>query len=259
MITKINGLINKIPIIRKIYSKLLSSILCSKKEFMVCFKNIKVLINIKDPLDKLIFYKNEYDEKQIDFLHWWINKNKPDIFIDIGANFGLYSLRTAKLFKTLKVIAFEPVLTTFNKLKLNIKINNLEKKIKTYNFGLSNTDGIKKMIALKRRNYVQSGGFSFDIPKRKIAKDEIIQFHKSKVGDKFLKFKNKIIVIKIDVEGYEDKVLLGIKNLMQSNKIFLQIEIFDKNFSKINKFLLKKGFKFINKFEKTSDYFFINH
>ena len=61
------------------------------------------------------------------------------------------------------------------------------------------------------------------------------------------------------MEGYEDKVLLGIKNLIQSNKIFLQIEIFDKNFNKINKFLLKKGFKFINKFEKTSDYFFINH
>lgn len=259
MITKINGLINKIPIIRKIYPKLLSSVLCSKKEFIVNFKNIKVFINIKDPLDKLIFYKNEYEEKQLNFLCQWININKPEVFIDIGANFGLYSLQIAKLFKALKVITFEPVPTTFNKLKLNIKINNLEKNIKTFNFGLSNTEGIKKMIALQRKNYIQSGGFSFNIPKRKIAKDEIIQFHKSKVGDKFLKFKNKKIVIKIDVEGYEDKVLLGIKNLIQSNKIFLQIEIFDKNFNKINKFLLKKGFKFINKFEKTSDYFFINH
>ena len=66
-------------------------------------------------------------------------------------------------------------------------------------------------------------------------------------------------LIKIDVEGYEDKVLLGIKNLIKNNKIFLQIEIFEKNFKKINKFLLDKGFKFVNKFDKTSDYFFINY
>jgi FkbM family methyltransferase len=259
MITKINGIINKIPLIRKIYSKLLNSILNSKKDFIVNFKNIRVFINIKDPLDKLIFYKNEYEEKQIDFLRRWINKNNPNIFIDIGANFGLYSLQMSKLFKKLKIIAFEPVLTTFNKLKMNIIINNLEKKIKTYNFGLSNTSGTKKMIALKRRNYIQPGGFSFKIPKRKLAKDEIIQHHKSRKGDKILKFKNKIVVIKIDVEGYEDKVLLGIKNLIKNNKIFLQIEIFEKNFKKINKFLLDKGFKFVNKFDKTSDYFFINY
>ena len=259
MITKINGLINKIPLIRKIYSKLLNSILNSKKEFIVHFKNIRIFINIKDPLDKLVFYKNGYEEKQINYLCSWIEKNKPNIFIDIGANFGLYSLRISKLFKTLKVIAFEPVLTTFNKLKMNIKINNLEKKIKTYNFGLSNTSGTKKMIAQKRRNYIQPGGFSFNIPKRKLAEDQIIQLHKSKMGDKILKFKNKIVIMKIDVEGYEGKILLGIKNLIKNNKIFLQIEIFDKNFIKINKFLLEKGFKFINKFDKTSDYFFINY
>ena len=212
MITKINGLINKIPLIRKIYSKLLNSILNSKKEFIVHFKNIRIFINIKDPLDKLVFYKNGYEEKQINYLCSWIEKNKPNIFIDIGANFGL-----------------------------------------------SNTSGTKKMIAQKRRNYIQPGGFSFNIPKRKLAEDQIIQLHKSKVGDKILKFKNKIVVMKIDVEGYEGKVLLGIKNLIKNNKIFLQIEIFDKNFRKINKFLLEKGFKFINKFDKTSDYFFINY
>lgn len=259
MILKINGLINKIPLIRKIYIKLLGFILSFNKEFIVHFKNIKMFINLKDPLDKLIFYKNEYEEEQIDFLCCWINKNEPNIFIDIGANFGIYSLRISKLFKTLKVIAFEPVPITFNKLKINIKINNLEKKIKAYNFGLSNTNGSKKMITLKRKNYIQSGGFSFNIPKRKLNNDEIIQNHKSQIGDKFLKFKNKIIVIKIDVEGHEDKVLLGIKNLIKNNKIFLQIEIFDKNFKKVNKFLLQEGFKFINKFDKTSDYFFINY
>ena len=154
MIVNINGFINKIPFIKKIYSRILNIILSSKEELLVDFKNIQLFINIKDPIDKIIFYKNAYEERQINFLAEWIKKNQPNIFIDIGANFGVYSLRISKLFQTLKVIAFEPVLTTFNKLKMNIKINNLEKRIKTYNVGLSSTNGLKKMIALKRRNYI---------------------------------------------------------------------------------------------------------
>jgi FkbM family methyltransferase len=259
MIIKINGWISKIPFIKKIYSRILNIILNSKKEFILNFKNIRLFINIKDPIDKIIFYKNEYEEKQIKFLSDWIKKNKPNIFIDIGANFGVYSLRISKLFQMLKVIAFEPVLTTFNKLKMNIEINNLGKKIKTYNVGLSNSKGLKKMIALRRRNYIQSGGFSFNVPRRKLNDEEIIQCHKSMKGDEVLKFKKEKIVIKIDVEGYENKVLLGIKNLLINNKILLQIEIFDSNFKKINKFLLEKKFKLINKFNKTYDYFYTNY
>jgi len=259
MILSINRWINKIPFIKKIYSKILNIILNSKDEFVVNFKNIRLFINIKDPIDKIIFYKNEYEEKQIKFLSEWIRKNKPHIFVDIGANFGFYSLRISKLFKELKVIAFKPVLTTLNKLKMNIKINNLEKRIKTHNMGLSNTNGLKKMIALKRRNYIQSGGFSFNIPKKELTDEDVIQYHKSIRGDDILKFKKKKIVIKIDVEGYENKVLLGIKNLLNNNRILLQIEIFDNNFHKINKSLLEKKFRLINKFNKTSDYFYINH
>jgi FkbM family methyltransferase len=259
VLININRWISKIPFIKKVYSRILNIILNSKKEFVVNFKNIRLFINIKDPIDKIIFYKNEYEERQIKFLSDWIKKNKPNIFIDIGANFGVYSLRISKLFQMLKVIAFEPVLTTFNKLKMNIKINNLGKKIKTYNAGLSNSNGLKKMIALKRRNYIQSGGFSFNVPREKLNDENVIQYHKSMKGDGVLKFKKKKIVIKIDVEGYENKVLLGIKNLLKNNKILLQIEIFNNNFKKINKLLLKQNFKLINKFHETSDYFYINH
>jgi FkbM family methyltransferase len=259
MIVNINGWIGKIPLIKKIYSRILNTILNSTEEFIVNFKNIRLFINIKDPIDRIIFYENAYEERQLNFLADWIEKNQPNIFIDIGANFGVYSLRISKLFQMLKVIAFEPVLTTFNKLKMNIKINNLGKRIKIYNVGLSNSNGLKKMIALKRRNYIQSGGFSFNVPQRKLNDEDVIQFHKSMKGDEVLKFKKEKIVIKIDVEGYENKVLLGIKNLLNNNKILLQIEIFDDNFKKINKFLLEKRFKLINKFNKTYDYFYINY
>jgi FkbM family methyltransferase len=196
MLININGWISKIPFIKKIYSRILNIILNSKEEFIVSFKNIRLFINIKDPIDKIIFYKNEYEEKQIKFLSDWVKKNKPNIFIDIGANFGVYSLRISKLFQMLKVIAFEPVLNTFNKLKMNIKINNLGKRIKTYNVGLSNSNGLKKMIAQKKDGYIQSGGFSFNIPNKKIDNNHIIQYYKSARGDKILKLQKKENCIK---------------------------------------------------------------
>ena len=74
MIIKINGLINKIPFFKKIYSRILNTILNSNDEFIVNFKNIQLSLNIRDPIDKIIFYKNEYEEKQIRFLSRWIKK-----------------------------------------------------------------------------------------------------------------------------------------------------------------------------------------
>ena len=48
---------------------------------------------------KIIFYKNSYEEEQIKFIKNYIDKNKIDIFIDIGSNIGIYSLIISKNFK----------------------------------------------------------------------------------------------------------------------------------------------------------------
>ena len=204
MLLTINEQINKIPILKKLYRGLLNRLLVffKKESFYVNFKDLKLAINIKDPIDKIIFYSNKYEEEQYNFLCSFIKENEQDYFIDIGANIGLYSLRLSNQFSKLKILAFEPIPFTFKRLKENIKLNNL-KNIKTFNIGISNSTGLKKMIALKRKNYIQSGGFSFNIPKRRISKDEIIQKHQSIIGDRIIKLKNKKLVIKIDVEGYE--------------------------------------------------------
>ena len=258
-----NKIITAIPILKRLYPSILSSILiCLKKEiFIIKFKKIFLKINIKDPIDKEIFFKNSYEEEQIQFLFNNIKNYKKAIFIDIGANKGIYSLLLAKKFRTLKIYSFEPVTKTFNYFVNNIYLNNLKENIKTFNFGISNASGKKKMIALKRKNYIQSGGYSFKINKKKIQEDNIIEYYKTKIGDQIIKFKKKNLFIKIDVEGYEEKVLKGLNKLISSNKIFIQIEIFNKNFNLINEFLKKKNFYLIHKIEHKhsgSDYFYKN-
>jgi hypothetical protein len=118
------------------------------------------------------------------------------------------------------------------------------------------------MIALKRKNYIQSGGYSFQINKKKIFKDNVTEYYKTKIGDEIIKFKGKNLFIKIDVEGYEEKVLKGLKKLLKNNRIFIQIEIFNKNFNFMDTFLKKNNFYLIHKIEHKhsgSDYFYKNY
>ena len=96
-------------------------------------------------------------------------------------------------------------------------------------------------------------------------KDKLDNFHIEKLlfkkGDDVLKIKNKKVILKIDTEGHEDFVLKGLKKFLKNNKIFLQIEIYDNHFKKVNKFL--KKFKFYKIHSLSSDgkidYFYRNY
>jgi len=262
MILFINKIITSLPLLKRLYPSILTSffILTNKNIFTIKFKNIFMKINILDPIDKEIFFKNTYEKKQIKILVDNIKCYKNAIFVDVGANKGIYSLTLAKKFKNLKIYAYEPVLNTFKGFLHNIYLNNLKNRIKTFNFGLSDTAGIKKMVSIKRKNYIQSGGYSFRINKF-IQKDNIIENYNTKIGDKVLNFKDKILFIKIDVEGYELNVLKGIKNLLKKNKVFIQVEIFNKNFKTVNDFLKKNNFIYLKNIKDkslVSDYFYKN-
>ena len=262
MLLLINKIFTSLPILKRLYPSILTSffILTNKNIFTIKFKNIFMKINILDPIDKEIFFKNAYEENQMKILMDNIKDSKNPIFLDIGANKGIYSLTLAKKFKGLKIYAYEPVLSTFKNFLYNIFLNKLTNRIKTFNFGLSDTAGVKKMVSIKRKNYIQSGGYSFKINKS-LQKDNIIENYNTKIGDKILNFENKKLFIKIDVEGYELNVLKGIRYLLKRNKVFIQIEIFYKNFKKVNGFLKKNNFFFIKNVKDKNlagDYYYKN-
>ena len=61
--------------------------------------------------------------------------NKNISLVDIGANIGSVALPLAGLFNKSNIIAIEPTIYAFKKLKKNISLNsNLKKRIKTFNF-----------------------------------------------------------------------------------------------------------------------------
>ena len=93
-----------IPSIVKRYFKLIG-----KNNFIINYENINIIINLNEPMDQLIYFQNNYEKKQINFLLKKIKTIKPNFFIDVGANSGIYSLFVGKNFPTIKVFAFEPI------------------------------------------------------------------------------------------------------------------------------------------------------
>jgi hypothetical protein len=163
-------------------------------------------------------------EMLLDLIATKIKNKKNLLFIDIGANFGLYTVIVGNRFKgkNIKIVSFEPNTTylsspAFNLLKSNIKLNNI-KNVKLYKLGI----GSKKM-KIK----------DFDIaPLSSVLTKNTIKKYDS-------------IFIKLDVDDYVLDALVGIQDCVDNSKeVILLVEDFvDKNSIKY----LDKNWKFIDK------------
>ena len=255
---KFKNFLRKIPIFKRLYPSIFTKYckVIHKINFIYKFREIFLNLNIYEPIDKSILLFDYYEDKQIDYFLNYIKKNKVDYLFDVGANSGIYSLIMAQKFKNLKILSFEPIKKTYLKLKNNILLNKDIKNIKTYNFGLSDSNTRLRMKALVRNNHVQLGGFgvleSYD--KKSNFYTETALF---KSADSFLNYKNKSLCLKIDIEGHELFAINGLKKILSNNKIFLQIEIFNKNYKKVYKKLKTFGLKKINRIN--DDYYFIKN
>jgi len=256
MLSKKN--LKKIPIIKRVYPSLIKMFYKNKK-IKFKFFGLNLEGNFSEPMDKEMFLFNNYENLQIEFLINNIKKYNLKYFIDIGANSGIYSLVVGNQFHKIKIKSFEPVKKTIIKFKKNLRLNKKLKNIKLYKFGLSNKNSKLLMKAKIRDGYIQSSGYGV-VKKEDNLKNLHIENNIFKIGDSIIKLKNRDISVKIDAEGHEYEVLQGLKKLLNYNRIFLQIEIFDKNFNMINKYLKKKKFKFLNSIynDGKTDYYYKN-
>lgn len=147
--------------------------------------------------------------------------------IDIGANVGTYSIACTAAGAE-KIYAIEPG-NTFERLNDNIKLNNLDKIISTFNFGIANFEGNMKWY--EELSNIGNAHLVKDI------KDIDLSKTKTLLNKKFLEVKvkklhsfiqenniNKIDFIKIDVEGMEFQILESIEEIIKIQQPIFLIE-----------------------------------
>lgn len=167
------------------------------------------------------FNFKSYEEEELIMQYKLIQDQ--DTIIDIGGNYGWYSLHVAKKYPNSRVYTFEPIPTTYDYLKFNINLNQLLNII-PINTGLSDKVGEFTFFCDPNLTVNASLNNVNDNPKaiQVVCNVDIL--------DGFLKTNNikKVDFIKCDIEGAEIFALKGGINTIQEQKPKLFIEMLRK-------------------------------
>ena len=210
----------------------------------------------------------------------FVEKRPIDIVLDIGANIGQSALGWAKHCN--KVISFEPHPIMFECLEKNVEESGYD-NIELHNIGLSN----KTEILTFKRHLHKDGISRFLYPselknfqkwireqKRLVENDKMIPQHSSSelpvttLDKHFIDNpieSGRITVIKIDVESWELKTLVGAQETINNNLPLLIVEMSktrpieseSDTYENTMRFL-KKQMNYVLIFKRRSDHYFVH-
>jgi len=176
-------------------------------------------------IDNRLIARAPFEEAQLAHARQRLTEERIEGIIDIGANFGLYSILLARLPGINAVEAFEPVRRNYNQLCGNIFANRLDAVITPHRLALSDREG-EAWLHIDPR----STGVSALEPERLARKREVYRESESvplKRLDDVIAWENSRVFVKIDVEGHALKVLAGMERFLARNRVFVQIELLD--------------------------------
>ncbi len=203
------------------------------------------------------------ENKFLNFDEIYKNKiTKQPVIFDIGSNEGQSIDRFCKIFDSPIIHAFEPINKEFKTLTKKYSAN---KNIILNNYGLGDKQDLRKLNVTAK-----SGNSSFleITPNTKWLETRSKQYNTSKDGYITDKQSVKIItldeycennsikdidILKMDTQGYEEKILQGSKKILEKGAIsIIESEImFDNvyekyfNFSDLEKYLIPNNFRMV--------------
>ena len=223
------------------------SVILNKVEEKRKIKLGKVEIYLSTPTFLLRYRHKTFFTKEPETLKWIDGFEDKSVFLDVGANVGLYSIYAA-VKKQSYVYAFEPSFFNLEFLVRNIYINRLVDCVNVIPIALNNSIGINNfhLTTTEWGGALSTFEQSYDDSGNEMKPDFIyktVGFDLDTIVNQ-LKIK-KIDYIKIDVDGLEHLILAGAINTLKNIKEVL-IEIND-NFSEqrkvSNKILVELGFQ----------------
>ncbi len=220
-------------------------------------KSLPVFLRGGDLISEGAMIEGIWESCLTKFIENTAERGLSDFLIDIGANIGLTSCQNGKSFK--KVYCLEPNPLCVNILKTNLAISLSKGKYEVLDFALGDEDG-KLDLYIPKHNwggaFIKHGNdYSEEVLAKKdgfkgINADNYI-VNKVKVMNSEVAFNDLFAsildenlcngVIKIDVEGFERKVLLAIANTLPSSlNVAIVFENWDPSFDLIE---IKNAFK----------------
>lgn len=184
-----------------------------------------------DDIGREIAIFGNYEELEASIIEYLIDVgvikiNDDSIFMDVGANIGIYTCRLSSRFPV--VFAFEPHPITADLLEFNLNSNGIN-NVKLHRYALS--DEYKDIFLIDQSK--QNRGASSISEGEQVKENQRCYSIKAKTGDGVLTSKelDKVGFMKIDVEGHEASVIKGCQDIILQSKPVIAFEAnnLDKN------------------------------
>lgn len=188
--------------------------------------SIKMFSDCDDNIVDLLYYNSDaYSE--IEQLKLFARLSlKSDFVLDIGANTGFYSVLAAAKNSKSEIWAFEPYFSNLDRLKRNILLNDL-KNVVVMETAVGNKHEILEISVPQSGQICDS--VSADAEFSNTFYTEYVTYQKIEVEQvrlDDLTFKNKIDLMKIDVENHELAVFEGAVETLKNMSPIIQCEMF---------------------------------
>ena len=160
-----------------------------------------------------IFFENIYKFDNLEF------KNDA-VILDLGSNLGFFSLAIKELYPDLKILAFEPEEENFKNLQQNLKNY---KDVELFKMAVGDKNE-KKEIFISCNilcHSINDKDKDFDLIRVGVKEKSIVTIVRL---DDYLK-NRKIDLIKMDIEGYEYKAIMGLEKIIKEQKPALLIAV----------------------------------
>lgn len=187
---------------------------------------------------------------------WLETFTQDDVFFDIGANVGMYSI-FASAVTGCRTYGFEPEALNYGELNKNIFINRLHSRVTAYNIAISNEVRVGEL-------FLGAFGYSYshhDFNESTWAEDHFFGDKSTKIGERLhqgcvslpiddLVMKHGLPQpnhIKIDVDGLEDRVFAGMRQVLRApelKSVLIEIDFQHEKCSAIIDEMLAEGWRY---------------
>lgn len=183
--------------------------------FIASYFGAKFLVHWQDVVAREIALQN-FEAPQLRFMIGACAAVQPDLFLDIGANGGLYSCVLLRRKVVPRALLFEPDRRNFAHLQANVLINDLASIADCREAAVGAEPGRLRLVPGGESNTgtskISADGTPRGYDVAAVRVDDVVDLS------------GRCIAVKMDIEGFELQALAGMRRTLRENRGIVQIE-----------------------------------
>lgn len=178
------------------------------------------IVTISEWADRVLYFLGRWYDLEAALLVEALVR-EGDRVLDVGANFGHFSLAAAKAVgPSGSVVSFEPNPNAYARLSLHLALNKLS-WVEANNIGISDTEDCLTLSIPS----INSGEATFGISKYQNV--SVVKVPVQRLDN--IVSQKRVNFLKIDVEGFEVHVLRGAKTILERDRPMILTEVVEKH------------------------------